>query len=417
MKDYFNILQIPENATPDEIRQAYRKLAKFYHPDVNKSAGAHEKFCEISEAYEFLIKHWFPRSGAQYKKEFHQPFSEFEQTDGYRQFQQEAQERARKHAKMRYEKFRKQHEAFQESGINDLVLLLTVCMRIFSLVLFIFLFFTPLVLAIIVHWSWILSILLMWPFATGIAWYYYDNRINYFIPGKFYYTFRKIRKMYTDTFPTVEECYFCKGKMADSKPFKIELYKLKDIKLGSEGARQHNVNYISETYPLIIPRSHKAFIVHTVIAFSKIFCITGFMIFFNIHSIVWCAIAGFIAGGILSQLILAIFRTRSNTSYLFTISFFCRLLIWIFAITLASRFYLNPPDIVSTDSIQFVIVAIILFDSFLMQLINLILGKHSGAMLFRQYQPLKDKINEGYSIYNDIPVISVVYPLFRWITG
>ena len=56
MKNYYSILQLPENAGHDEIRHAYRRLAKHYHPDVNKSQDAHEKFCEITEAYEFLME-------------------------------------------------------------------------------------------------------------------------------------------------------------------------------------------------------------------------------------------------------------------------------------------------------------------------------------------------------------------------
>ncbi|CAH0546740.1 unnamed protein product [Brassicogethes aeneus] len=53
-KDYYNILGIPRNASDDEIKKAYRKLAMKYHPDKNKSANAEEKFKEVAEAYEVL---------------------------------------------------------------------------------------------------------------------------------------------------------------------------------------------------------------------------------------------------------------------------------------------------------------------------------------------------------------------------
>ena len=53
-KDYYAILGITREAKPEEIRKAYRKLAKKYHPDVNKEAGAEEKYKEINEAYEVL---------------------------------------------------------------------------------------------------------------------------------------------------------------------------------------------------------------------------------------------------------------------------------------------------------------------------------------------------------------------------
>ena len=53
-KDYYKILGVSRDAKPDEIRKAYRKLAKQYHPDVNKEANAEEKYKEINEAYEVL---------------------------------------------------------------------------------------------------------------------------------------------------------------------------------------------------------------------------------------------------------------------------------------------------------------------------------------------------------------------------
>ena len=53
-KDYYKILGVSRDASTDDIRKAYRKLAKQYHPDINKQAGAEEKYKEINEAYEVL---------------------------------------------------------------------------------------------------------------------------------------------------------------------------------------------------------------------------------------------------------------------------------------------------------------------------------------------------------------------------
>lgn len=54
-KDYYGILGVDKNAAQDEIKKAYRKLAKKYHPDVNKNnKEAEKKFKEINEAYEVL---------------------------------------------------------------------------------------------------------------------------------------------------------------------------------------------------------------------------------------------------------------------------------------------------------------------------------------------------------------------------
>ncbi len=53
-RDYYEVLNVPRSATQEDIQRAYRKLARKYHPDVSKEAGAEDKFKEINEAYEVL---------------------------------------------------------------------------------------------------------------------------------------------------------------------------------------------------------------------------------------------------------------------------------------------------------------------------------------------------------------------------
>ncbi len=53
-KDYYKILGVPRDASQDDIKKAYRKLARKYHPDVSKEANAEDKFKELGEAYEVL---------------------------------------------------------------------------------------------------------------------------------------------------------------------------------------------------------------------------------------------------------------------------------------------------------------------------------------------------------------------------
>jgi hypothetical protein len=50
-RDYYEVLGVSRTASQDEIQQAYRKLARKYHPDVNKDPRAEERFKDLNEAY------------------------------------------------------------------------------------------------------------------------------------------------------------------------------------------------------------------------------------------------------------------------------------------------------------------------------------------------------------------------------
>lgn len=64
-RDFYDILSISRNADQDEIKRAYRRLARKYHPDVNKDPGAEDTFKEINRAYEVLSE---PETRARYDR-------------------------------------------------------------------------------------------------------------------------------------------------------------------------------------------------------------------------------------------------------------------------------------------------------------------------------------------------------------
>jgi len=78
-KDYYETMGVPRTASPDDIKRAYRKLARKYHPDVSKEKGAEEKFKAMQEAYEVLKdpekRAAYDRLGANWKsgQEFRPP--------------------------------------------------------------------------------------------------------------------------------------------------------------------------------------------------------------------------------------------------------------------------------------------------------------------------------------------------------
>jgi molecular chaperone DnaJ len=64
-RDYYEILGVARDADKEELKRAYRRLARKYHPDVNKEAGAEERFKEINRAYEVLSE---PETRARYDR-------------------------------------------------------------------------------------------------------------------------------------------------------------------------------------------------------------------------------------------------------------------------------------------------------------------------------------------------------------
>jgi hypothetical protein len=55
IKDYYNVLGLASDSSIEEIKKAYRRKARLYHPDINPAPDAKEMFISITEAYEFLI--------------------------------------------------------------------------------------------------------------------------------------------------------------------------------------------------------------------------------------------------------------------------------------------------------------------------------------------------------------------------
>ena len=101
IKDYYSILGITRNATPAEIKKAFRDKAKVYHPDVSELPDAHRIFIELGEAYEVLKD---PESKENYdyiisgKAERAAGYNRSEREHEYRKAQQRAKSEAESYA-------------------------------------------------------------------------------------------------------------------------------------------------------------------------------------------------------------------------------------------------------------------------------------------------------------------------------
>ncbi len=110
MPDYYSILQLDRNATIDDVRRAYRKLAQKYHPDVSKLPDAQEKFIAITEAYEYLtrkLKLQEQNQSSSYEKQTTNREAQTIIDEWLAKERERIRSRARMHASMRFNQFRK----------------------------------------------------------------------------------------------------------------------------------------------------------------------------------------------------------------------------------------------------------------------------------------------------------------------
>ncbi len=95
---YLRVLNLPATASEREIKRAYRRLAKRYHPDCSPDPAAHDRFIEVTEAYQYLTDPDAPSTGS-FTAHQPDPFAQEQERrrSAARQFaQQEAEEMLRR---------------------------------------------------------------------------------------------------------------------------------------------------------------------------------------------------------------------------------------------------------------------------------------------------------------------------------
>ena len=404
MKNYYQILEVSENSSIEEIKQAYRKLAKQYHPDINKLPDAHHRFIEISEAYEVL----FQRAACKDKA---QP-----QVD-YEEFLRDVRETAKKQARMRYEKFEHQHKAFRESGLYDVGLLFKYIGKILLPIISLCMIFIPVSVCISERSIFpFFYLCFFWLIGGFLLYNSYQQKDKYFNLGKFYYSYNKIKELYIRTNDnTLDECFYCNGLKANSIPFKMELIKVKDIKLRNNGPMQHQAGYNRKNIIIIFPRSQKAFIIHSIISTLKLCCILGSLLFLPITSIVWRFIGGILLGWMVSSALLLFFQTRSKTAYMISYGMMIKIILWLSVISYCSVFNLSTFNIYTTALINFGIVFYLFLDAFTEQILKIPHKLNLFKPLPKQYINLTKHFEEKCMLYLEIPFWTTIYPFVRWI--
>lgn len=411
-KSYFESLNLKPPASEEEIKQAYRILAKQYHPDVNPDPDAHQKFLEISEAYEYLLEEARSSHGRTiYDHSDIDP-------EYFEEMRRVARERAQERARMRFEKLQKEHEAFQESGWYDFVLLANYIGRFTLLLLCVIFIVWPVVLSFgYTETTYAVRILMFFAGSMGLYLILKAGK-SYYRAGRFYYTFSQIKKVFTFNNPdSQEQCFYNPDYPANSRPYKINMIKIKDIKLQNYGPGQHSVAFNQKSVTLDIPRSHHALIVHSVLIVLKIFILLYCIFFLDISSILWRIIIALFLSFVVTRIILVITKTKSTLSFLATTGLFVRIFFWFGLIIFVSVIQLRPFDIFVSENIYGIVVFMLFFDSFLDQFLNYISRKRFRIPLFKQHPLVENYLEKKYQFGYDMPVLSVLYPFYKWFLG
>ena len=116
MKQYYDILGLQEGASKKEIKQAYRKMAMLYHPDLNPGKESKQKFIDILEAYEYLMGIRQMNNGKGMSYEDLQKF--------YELMKKAAEEKAKREYREKVREFKKQKERKQAEEYQKAIYLL-----------------------------------------------------------------------------------------------------------------------------------------------------------------------------------------------------------------------------------------------------------------------------------------------------
>lgn len=412
--NYYAILNIPENASVDEIKHAFRVLALQVHPDVNPSPEAKEKFILLTRAYEYAMEQALRRVN-QEEQVYEYDFSkDWEQE--VREIRREMREQARKAAEMREEKARRQKEELMKSGLYDLSLALRYFVHFFAVFLGFGLVAFPVIVSFQAGPAALGYLFFFWLAGLFLLFYIYSQRDKWLKLGKFYYHWKDLLALLRYENPNpAGNCWYCKSRPANGLPHKHSLLLIKDIQLQNKGPLQHYAGYKRDYVTVLVPRSRKAFFVHSINSLLKIILIALALITLPLHSFVWRFLAGLTAGGLIAGTINLITFTKPKSTYLFSPVILIKMLIWILIILALTRFE-KGPDVYTSEYTLGVFTITFFFIDFLVDPIaRLILRKKFHHPIFHQPDEIARLFSMGYQNNLEIPIWSTFYPLFRFI--
>lgn len=404
MHRHFYLLGLNTNATIDEVKKAYRHLAKEFHPDVNSGVDAQKKFIEITAAYEAILDK-FNTSNSEINTD--------QEEANYRETLKQWRESNKRKAQANKELKLKREEAYLQSGLADLILIITIILRVAIFPIIGALITMPFILCYLFGYTLLFTLLFFAPFAFILSWYVKSNWSNYFIPDKFYYNFTKIKSFFNQQASNTNNlaCYFTNNQLANGLPNKIVLQKIVNIKLNNVGPMQHYAKFDQVYSEIIEPRSQKAFNYHFIATLIKICILLAILLYAPTKSLWWNFVAGICIASGCARLFLKFVKTLPSNLYFITWGFVLKCAVWLITGAFFTNFSTTFSNIYTYENI-FPAFTILLFIDPFIEWFGL---RWLNYPLFKQPQQIYTLYKQGYQTYMHIPLWTLVYPFFKWL--
>jgi hypothetical protein len=412
LEQYYKILRVDPKADEKTVKKAYRKLALKYHPDVNSRPDASYRFHRICEAYEVILSQIQKETVITADQE--EVEEEFDPKI-YEEIIREAREKAWERAKMKYDKIKAEKEFFEN---NDIIVLLKYIGNYLAVPLGIAMIAVPVYMAITESFIVFFATIFFWVVGFMLLSHIYTKRKTWFRPGTINTTWKDVLDFFKieKKENPAENCNYAKNEKADSTPFKLTMFKVRDISMQNYGPFMHSVQYKRKYREVIIPRSAKAYRLHFIMAFLKPAILLAALFYFPTPSWIWRAIFGVLLALFISNMAYMLGKTRSKTSFLFNSFMLIKIIIWISVIISQTTYYQNMVFFTGEYLGLFVLLMLLFLDMILDLILRVFPFYHKLFIPLLKQPPTVAKLfKKGYQNFLDTPLWSTIYPFFRWL--
>lgn len=408
MDEYYKILELPVGADKSAIKAAFRRMAKLYHPDVDKSAGAKHRFQKILEAYNVLYYGKSIKKATTYRP--YSPAPPHSET-----FAERKARFAKARKKKQTEKLKKEREEFEKSYFYDFTRLISFVFRIFVLFLAFLMLFTS-IKALIFKFYFELNY--FFPFLTlvsiAIFIYVYINRKTYFIIGKLNITFQEFILLFFGKPNLQQECFFSDKSPANGYSYKLRFYKIKDVKTYVGTPLNHQVSTKTEVKIVYISRTQFAFKVHLFVKLIRWLSVILFLIFLPIESGVWSFFWGIVASVIASKIIYFYTKTVSDFYFFNNILLYLRLGLVLFTMILATDF--TNFQFQHSERLGTWLILLFIFSDFFITPLVVEIPNNQMLRSFgkKKYPKISQLLDQKFLIGYAESFASAMYSVYKW---